>query len=185
LTITLAATTYGQSMARSHSGYGPSLTPGSYAAMRGYGRHGGYGGGYTPETSYMPFVQAARYLTLLGMLDLLYSTVLRRKRKPYNERLSILFPVVIVTLGPTLVEMVMGARRLYSNPYLHALNPFADDRMLSLEGSNMLWLVGILGVIVLFLHVPLVVRAFGEMQNIRRRNAAEALAQTAPEGAGS
>ncbi|NQT87848.1 ABC transporter permease [bacterium] len=185
LTITLAATTYGQSMARSHSGYGPSSrTASHYAAMRGYGAHGGYGGSYAPETSYLPFVHAARFLTLLGLLNLLYSTVLRRKRKPYNERLSILFPIVIVTLGPTLVEMIMGARRLYSSPYLHALNPLADNRMLSLEGSNVLWLVGILGVITLLLHVPLVVRAFGEMQDIRRRNAAEALLQTAPEGAG-
>jgi len=118
---------------------------------------------------WFPVVLASQFVILLGILDLLYHTVLKRWRKPATERAAFFILLFVVTFPPVMYS-VLSREGPDDAPLLHALNPFCSAFLIDRDAFPVAILVMILGILVALCHVPAIARGYWSMQEGHRRN---------------
>jgi len=122
-----------------------------------------------PPESLIPMALASQVFVYLGVLNLLYSTILRKWRTPYVQRLTMIVLLGVGALLPSVIEAVFGLP-LYEEPYIHAFNPFAVGMVLSRPDYGPATLVILAGLIAAIAHLPTMARGHLELEGAAERN---------------
>ena len=152
----------------------------TYARGAGASPYGRYHS--TRQEWAIPLLLACDIYVYLGLIDLLFSTVLRRWRAPTLERVGAVVVLGVGAVLPLLIEALAGMEP-GSSAWLHSLNPFAVGLLVESPDLAPLVVPVLAGAACLAAHVPAMIQGYIELDSAaraNRRRAARAAAEPQP-----